>query len=88
MANIKSAEKRARQNVVRRERNRVLRSSARTSIKKARSAIADGDQASAAQAVRSAERALDKAAQKGVIHANNAARRKSRLTLAYNKAFG
>ncbi len=87
MANIKSAEKRARQNEKRRERNRVLRSSARTAIKKANAAIASGDKEAAAEAVAIAGRALDKAASKGAIHANNAARRRSRITLAYNRAF-
>ncbi len=87
MANIKSAEKRARQNEKRRERNRVLRSSARTAIKKANAAIASGDKEAAAEAIAIAGRALDKAASKGAIHANNAARRRSRITLAYNRAF-
>ena len=85
MANIKSAEKRARQNIKRYERNRVLRSSARTAIKKARSAIDAGDRAAAEEAVRKAVRALDRAASKGAIHANNASRRKSRIMLALNK---
>ncbi|MCB0044071.1 MAG: 30S ribosomal protein S20 [Caldilineaceae bacterium] len=88
MANIKSAEKRARQNDKRRERNRILRSSARTAVKKCHAAIAAGDQDAAAEAVFTAGRALDKAAGKGAIHANNAARRRSRITLAYNRAFG
>jgi len=78
MANIKSAEKRNRQRLVREAANRVVRGSARTAIKKARQAIALGDPG-AAELVRLAERALDKAATKGVIHANNASRRKSRL---------
>jgi small subunit ribosomal protein S20 len=87
MANIKSAEKRARQNEKRRERNRVLRSSARTALKKANAAIASGDKEAAAEAIAIAGRALDKAASKGAIHANNAARRRSRITLAYNRTF-
>jgi small subunit ribosomal protein S20 len=85
MANIKSAEKRARQTVKRYERNRVLRSSARTAIKNARAAINAGDRAAAEEAVHVAVRTLDKAASKGAIHANNAARRKSRIMLALNK---
>ena len=87
MANIKSAEKRARQNEKRYERNRVLRSSARTAVKKARAAIDSGNQEQAKGAVDVVERTLDKAAAQGVIHRNNASRRKSRITLAYNKAF-
>ncbi len=78
MANTKSAEKRNRQRLVREAANRVVRGGARTAIKKARVAIAAGDP-DAGELVRLAERALDKAATKGVIHANNASRRKSRL---------
>jgi small subunit ribosomal protein S20 len=85
MANIKSAEKRNRQRLKAEAANRVVRGSTRTAIKKARVAIAAGDP-NAAEFVRAAERALDKAASKGVIHANNASRRKSRLYLALNKA--
>ena len=85
MANIRSAEKRARQNVKLFERNRVLRSSARTAIKKARAAIADGDRDAAVEAVQNAQYSLDRAASKGAIHRNNAARRKSRIVHALNK---
>ena len=79
MANIKSAIKRNKQNEKRRVRNRVYRGSARSFIKKARVAIETGDQTAAESAVRDAVSALDKAAQKGVLHKNNASRRKSRL---------
>ncbi|MBW7882486.1 MAG: 30S ribosomal protein S20 [Caldilineaceae bacterium] len=85
MANTKSAEKRARQNEQRAARNRVWRSSARTAIKRARLAIQAGDP-NADELVRSATRALDRAATKGAIHKNNAARRQSRLTKLLNKA--
>lgn len=84
MGNIKSADKRHRQSIKREAANRIVRGSARTAIKKARVAIAAGDP-NAPELVRLAERALDKAATKGVIHANNASRRKSRLYLALNK---
>lgn len=87
MANIKSAEKRARQSVRRHERNRIVLTSTRTSVKKARAAIDSGDQAAALEAVKQATLTLDRAAKAGVIHQNNASRRKSRITLAYNKAF-
>ncbi len=87
MANIKSAEKRARQSIQRHERNRVVMASTRTSVKKARAAIESGNQAAALEAVRKATNTLDRAAKSGVIHKNNASRRKSRITLAYNKAF-
>ena len=85
MANIKSAEKRARQSVKRQDRNRILRSSARTAIKNARATIASGNLDAATEAVAVAGRALDKAASKGAIHPNNASRRRSRITLALNK---
>ncbi len=85
MANIKSAEKRNRQNQKRTDRNRVYRSGARTAIKKARLAIDHGD-ANAAELVQNAVSVLDKAASKGVIHQNNASRRQSRLIKAYNRA--
>ncbi|NLG51442.1 MAG: 30S ribosomal protein S20 [Chloroflexi bacterium] len=79
MANIKSAIKQMRQNEKRRARNRMVRSSTRTAMKKANILIASGDEQEATDAVRQAISALDKAAQKGVIHPNNAARHKSRL---------
>ncbi len=79
MANIKSQIKRNRQNEKRRVHNRVFRGKARTLVSKARTLVESGEQATSAEAVRQAVSALDKAAEKGVIHKNNAARRKSRL---------
>lgn len=79
MANIKSAIKRNKQNEKRRLRNRIFRGRARTFIKKARLVIEEGDLESSRAAALQAVRALDKAAEKGVLHKNNAARRKSRL---------
>jgi small subunit ribosomal protein S20 len=79
LANIQSAKKRIRQNDKRRLRNRIHRGRARTEVKQAREAIASGDTAASAEAVREAVRLLDHAASKGVIHPNNAGRRKSRL---------
>ena len=86
MANIKSAKKRARQAEKRREYNRYYKTTARTYVKKARTLIEAGDFDSAESAIKDAVKSLDKAAQKGVIHKNNAARRKSRLMLMLNKA--
>ncbi|GAB4439437.1 MAG: 30S ribosomal protein S20 [Anaerolineae bacterium] len=86
MANIKSSAKRAKQNVKRRELNRYYGTTARTFVKRARAQIAANELEDAEVTVRQAAQALDKAAQKGVIHANNAARRKSRLVKALNKA--
>jgi small subunit ribosomal protein S20 len=79
LANIKSAIKRNKQNEKRRLHNRVYRGRARTFVKNAREAIEGGDVAEARTAAKQAISALDRAAEKGVIHKNNAARRKSRL---------
>ena len=64
----------------------TVRASTRTHMKKARTVIASGKGSEATEAVLVAISALDKAAEKGVIHKNQAARRKSRLMLALNKA--
>jgi small subunit ribosomal protein S20 len=79
LANLESAKKRIRQNVKRRARNRVYRTRARTHIKRARGALATGELDAATSAVQLAAIELDRAASKGVIHRNNAARRKGRL---------
>lgn len=79
MANIKSQIKRNKQNEKRRLRNRMYRGSTRAAVRDARSAIEAGDNEEARSAVLDAISALDKAAAKGVLHKNNAARRKSRL---------
>ena len=79
MANIKSQIKRNRQNEKRRVRNRVYRGRARTFVAKARAAIESENPETAKTAVVEAISALDQAAEKGIIHKNNAARRKSRL---------
>jgi small subunit ribosomal protein S20 len=84
LANIKSAIKRNRQNEKRRLQNRVYRGSARTQVRNAREAIVDGDQEKATAEVKAAIRKLDVAASKGIIHKNNAARRKSRLMKQLN----
>jgi small subunit ribosomal protein S20 len=79
LANIKSQIKRNKQNEKRRVRNRVYRGRARTYLKKANQTIEAGEIQSAVEASRVAASELDKAAEKGIIHKNNAARRKSRL---------
>ena len=84
MANIKSQIKRNKQNQAARLRNRVYRGSARTFLRKALSAIRTEDAEKSQVEVLNAIRALDKAAAKGVIHKNNAARRKSRLMARFN----
>lgn len=79
MANIKSAIKRNKQNEKRRIRNRIVRGRTRTFIKDARAELQGTDAATAEKAVMLAISSLDKAAAKGIIHKNNASRRKSRL---------
>ncbi len=79
MANTKSAIKRIKQNHKRRLRNRLVTGRARTYVKNARTTIEEGTPTDAHAATMAAIRALDKAAEKGMIHKNNAARRKSRL---------
>lgn len=75
MANTASAVKRVRSNNRKRVRNKVTRTAARTAVRTAREASATDARQTTLEAIS----ALDKAAQKGVIHKNNAARRKSRL---------
>lgn len=84
MANIKSQIKRNRQNKKRRELNRVFRGSARTALRKARMAIENGEVEIAREKTMIAVKALDKAAAKGIIHKNKAARQKSHLMLHLN----
>ena len=79
MAQHKSAKKRARQNLARRERNRTVRSRLKTAVKYARAALAGTDGEASSQAIRSAEREIRKAASKGVLTKKQASRRVSRL---------
>ena len=79
MANTKSAKKAARQAVRRTEVNKSRRSRMRTSVRNVEDAIAKGDQAAAVAAMKLAEPELVRAAQKGVVHKNAAARKVSRL---------
>lgn len=79
MANTASQEKRDRQNLRRRQRNKEVRSTVRTSLKKFGSAVDAGDHGAAEVAYRVAARELDKAVSKGVVHRNHAANKKSRM---------
>lgn len=79
--------KRVRRQERRRLRNRSVRSALKTFSRKATEAIDDGDQDTAQEAVALACARYDRAARKGVIHTNNAARHKSQLTRRYNAAF-
>ena len=85
MANIVSQKKRNRQNEVRRVRNLAARSELKTRLKSARAAAAAGDE-HATDALQQAQRRLGKAASKGIVHKNQAARRTSRLMKAANRA--
>ncbi len=84
LANSKSAKKRILVSEQKRLRNRPYRTAARTYVKKAELAIQTGDVNEASAAVGDAISMLDRVASKGVIHPNNAARRKSRLMNKYN----
>ncbi len=84
MANIKSQIKRNRTNEEARVRNKSVRSSVKTSVRRFRAAAEAGDRDVAATELRSASRALDKAASKGVIHKNQAANKKSAMERRVN----
>ena len=85
MANHKSALKRAKQNLKRRARNRALRSTLGTAIKKYRGLLASQDAEAAQAGFVGVQKVIDKAVTKGVIHKNNAARKKARLHAALKK---
>jgi small subunit ribosomal protein S20 len=81
----KSALKANRQNIVRREANRQLRSKLRTGLKKLRAAAAGDNKDAAREALRGTQALVDKMAAKGIIHRNTAARYKSRLSARVSK---
>jgi len=85
LPNIKSVKKDVKKSQERHERNIAVKSKIKTFVKKAKSLILAGDAASV-QAISSASSVIDKAAEKGIIHKNAAARRKSRIMRAANKA--
>ena len=87
MAHTRSAKKMIHVQSEERRRNRAVRSSVKTYIDKAEGLISGKEMEPAKGAVQQATVALDKAAHKGVIHPNNAARHKSRLIKKYNAAF-
>ncbi len=86
MPNTKSAQKQVRVNQRKRLRNKSARSQGKTLIKKAEELIFSGKIKEAEGGVAIAVRSLDKVADKGIIHSNNAARRKSRLLKKLNQA--
>nr|WP_277995933.1 30S ribosomal protein S20 [Moorella thermoacetica] len=83
--NIKSAMKRVELTRIRTLRNKAIKSSVKTAIKKFRTALEQGDNHNAAVNLRQAIRAIDKAVTKGVLHPNTAARKKSSLQRYFNK---
>ncbi|MFI2705696.1 30S ribosomal protein S20 [Cellulosimicrobium composti] len=84
MANIKSQIKRIRTNEKARLRNKAVKSELKTYVRRVREAVAAGDKEAATTALQAASRKLDKAVSKGVIHANQAANRKSAIAKAVN----
>ncbi|OLT53989.1 30S ribosomal protein S20 [Cellulosimicrobium sp. CUA-896] len=84
MANIKSQIKRIRTNEKARLRNKAVKSELKTYVRHVREAVAAGDKDAATTALQAASRKLDKAVSKGVIHANQAANRKSAIAKAVN----
>lgn len=86
LAHSKSAKKSIRIYKEKRSRNRSIKSALKTGISQAEKLILEGEIEPATEAVKKATTALDKAAQKGVIHVNNAARHKSRLIRKLNKS--
>lgn len=85
MANIKSAKKRILVNRTKAVRNKSIKSSVKTAIKKVYTAIEAKDAEAAKEALKNATVAIDKATTKGIYHKNNAARKVSRLAKAVNK---
>ena len=88
MANIQSQKKRNRQNETARLRNKSVRSEVRTRARNAVDNAESGDAAAATEALRDAQKRIDMAASKGVLHKKTAARRKSRLAKQVNKTLG
>jgi small subunit ribosomal protein S20 len=85
VANIKSQIKRIKQNEKRRLRNKSVKSSVKTAIRKFREAADAGDKDKAVILLRDASKKLDKAASKGIIHANQAANKKSAMAKRANQ---
>jgi len=86
LANTKSALKDVRVARARQKRNKSARSGVKSIIRRARATAVGDDKEAAAATLRAAERKLDRAADRGILHPNTAARRKSRLAKNLNKA--
>ena len=85
LPNIKSAKKRVQVSGVRNERNKADKSALKTALKKFEAAAAEGNRTEAEGAYKVAVKSIDKAAAKGLLHKNNAAHKKSALTLKLNQ---
>ena len=85
MANIKSAKKRILVNRTRADRNKAIKSSVKTAIKKVYAAIETGDKAAAKTQLAAATKVIEMAGSKGVYHKNNVAHKGSRISTAVNK---
>ncbi|MDI2030783.1 30S ribosomal protein S20 [Saccharopolyspora sp. TS4A08] len=85
MANIKSQMKRIKTNEANRQRNKVVKTSLKSAIRKFRAAADAGEKDKAVELQQAASRQLDKAASKGVIHKNQAANKKSAMAARVNK---
>ena len=85
LANIKSAKKRIAVNIKKQLRNKSIKSSTKTAVKKVLSAVQAGDKAQAAETHRLAIKAIDQAASKGIYHKNTASRKKSQLARLVNE---
>lgn len=85
MPNIKSAKKRVLVSKVNNERNKMAKSALKTTLKKFEAAVAEGNKEQADSAYTAAVKSIDQAVKKGIIHKNNAARKKSSIALRMNK---
>ena len=85
MPNIKSAKKRVLVTESKSARNKAAKSALKTDLKKFEAAVADGSRSEADAAYKTAIKAVDKAVSKGLLHRNNAANKKSKMTLKLNK---
>ncbi len=85
MANIKSAKKRVLVNATKAAQNKAQKSALKTQLKKFAAAVNGGSRSEADAAYKAAVKAVDQAAAKGLLHSNNAANKKSSMTLKLNK---
>lgn len=85
LANIKSAKKRILVNRTKADRNKAIKSSVKTAIKKVHAAVESGDKEAATAQLAAATKTIEMAASKGVYHKNNAARKVSHISKAVNK---